>query len=172
MQNVTSPSSNKQNNIYIKVYNPKSSFTSQKHNHMLKTPSATNAAPATIPVTTTLPSTPLHDLTDVVTFDAAGSSAAACVGCVSTLLGIPSTTTNSRAGPGVSRFGFGGTCDTCNTYDPSLFTVYVLLSCRCRWPMFIAWVVNPPRESTTVVFATTPLADVPLYDVEETVKSK
>jgi len=151
---------------------------------MLKILNATNAAPATIPTITPLLSAPLDDgLADVVvTFDAAGSSAAVCVGCVSTLpvptitivplLGIPSTTTNSSAGPGVSRFGFGGTCDTCSTYDPSLFTVYVLLSCRSRWPMFIAWVVNPPRETTTVVFAAASLADVPLYDVEETVKSK
>jgi len=62
-----------------------------------------------------------------------GSALAAEVGCVSTcpvptmtivpLLGIPLTTTNSNAGPGVSKFGFGGTCETCKTYVPSSFTV-------------------------------------------------
>ena len=37
--------------------------------------------------------------------------------------------------------------------------------------MFIACVVKPPREST-VMLAAASLADVPVYDVEETVSMK
>ena len=78
----------------------------------------------------------------------AGTATATAVGCVPTwpvptawpvptipiveLLGTPFTTTNSSAGPGVSRFAFGGTCETYRTYDPSSLTLYVLLSCTCR----------------------------------------
>jgi hypothetical protein len=48
---------------------------------------------------------------------------------------------------------------------PSLFTVYVLLSHRYPLAHVHRIVVNPPRESATVVSATASLADVPLYDV-------
>ena len=80
------------------------------------------------------------------------------------LLGMPLTTTQKRAGPGVKREGLGGTWATCKVMEESLLTVYVFLSCRCLWPMFIAWVVNPPRERTTVVFLAAALAE-PQYEL-------
>src|SRR5271156_491644 len=65
----------------------------------------------------------------------AGNTLPGAVGCVPKtpfptmtivpLLGTPFTTTNSSAGPGCNRFGFGGACATCSVIEPSLFTVYV-----------------------------------------------
>jgi len=118
---------------------------SHNESNVRKIPNSTKAPPTTAPITTSTPR-PAPDVwagvvvaVDVTT---AGRSAAAAVGWVSTcpvstitivpLLGIPFTTTNNSAGPGINTFAFGGTCDTCRTYDPSSLTVYVLLNYRCR----------------------------------------
>ena len=66
-------------------------------------------------------------------------------------LGTPSTTTKNNAGPGTRMAGLGGSCATCNVAEPSSFPVKLVRSSTCRWPMFIACVLNPVRMMTALV---------------------
>src|SRR6266478_1882063 len=74
------------------------------------------------------------------------------------LLGIPLIVTNNIAGPGWNKFGLGGSCAVWRIIVPLDSTVYVLFSCKIRWPMFIACVVNPGRINQMVVLSAAPFA--------------
>ena len=93
----------------------------------------------------------------------AGSTETAAVGWVPNcpfptvtnvaLLGIPWMVTNNMAGPGWNKFGLGGSWEVWRVIVPFDSTVYELFSCRIRWPMFMACVVNPGRINQIVVLS-------------------